>query len=327
MSASFLRPPRLSAAEEKKRVKLLRTIVCPEGLELTVTLAGRRERLLALLGDLAIMCLAYLLFHLLMYKLFGSGGLASWTAAKLFSFLLFNFYFLFFELGWQGRTPGKQLTGLRVISRRGGELTGQAVIARNLTRQAELYLPLIYLFSRTSDSSLSVASAADLIFIIVMLLLPALDRDRRRLGDFLGGTIVIAMPKAILAEDLAAEKKTSFTFTPEQLGIYGTLELQTLESALRLTRAKNPKSLRKVADNIIRKIGYRSIPAEDTAQFLNDFYAAERGLLEREQLFGRHKADQKSQVRAAGQPPKPAPAPEAAKKKFRLRLPKPSRLK
>ena len=42
---------------------------------------------------------------------------------------------------WRGITPGKRVFGLRVIDRGGGALRADAVIARNLMREIEVFLP------------------------------------------------------------------------------------------------------------------------------------------------------------------------------------------
>ena len=47
-----------------------------------------------------------------------------------------------------------------------------------------------------------------------------------------------------------------------------------------------------VRDRICRKISWsQPLPPADTALFLRDFYTAQRAFLEREQLFGRPRAD------------------------------------
>ena len=56
-------------------------------------------------------------------------------------------YFLCFELGPRGATPGKRALGIRVAARGGGRLTAEAVIARNLMRDVEVFIPLIFLLS------------------------------------------------------------------------------------------------------------------------------------------------------------------------------------
>ena len=63
----------------------------------------------------------------------------------IFAFLARYGYFLAFELGPRGATPGKRLIGIRVASRDGGRLTAEAVIARNLLRDIELFLPLAFI--------------------------------------------------------------------------------------------------------------------------------------------------------------------------------------
>ena len=59
-------------------------------------------------------------------------------------------YFLWFELGPRAATPGKRLLGIRVAARpvdgvAGGRLTAEMVIARNLVRDVEVFLPTFFL--------------------------------------------------------------------------------------------------------------------------------------------------------------------------------------
>ena len=71
------------------------------------------------------------------------------TAVKPFvtilAFLIINFYFSFFEIRWQGQTPGKRQVGIRVIDSRGGQLDTNAILARNLVRELEVWTPLRFL--------------------------------------------------------------------------------------------------------------------------------------------------------------------------------------
>ncbi len=124
------------------------------------------------------------------------------------------------------------------------------------------------------------------------LAIPALNRDRMRGGDLIAGTIVISLPKVTLLSDLV-ERTLRFVFTPAQLQAYGAFELQVLEELLR--RPQNKEStqvLDEVADKICRKIGWTvPLPRSDVTVFLRDFYTAERAFLEREQLYGKARAD------------------------------------
>ncbi|MDR1872924.1 MAG: RDD family protein [Deltaproteobacteria bacterium] len=285
------------ARAQREAAKLKRRILTPEGLELEVQLATLNERVTAFVLDNLIAFLSIVLITYILLKILSISGSHAATLIRLLWYLAFNFYFLYFELAFLGRTPGKKLIGIQVINRRGGELTPAMIIARNLTRQVEIFFPLIFIV-RDTKSEAGVEVAIELAFIIVMLLLPRLTKDTLRLGDLIGGTMVIHSPKAVLLEDLTdkparAATKASFVFTPEQLGIYGDLELTTLEKALRLAKTRPGQSLDKIAATIIKKINYQGrVPEADIPRFLQEFYAAERGLLERGRLFGRTKESQ-----------------------------------
>jgi uncharacterized RDD family membrane protein YckC len=60
----------------------------------------------------------------------------------LIGFFTWYGYFLVQELGPRGATLGKRITGIRVAARGGGRLTPEAVIARNLLRDIEVFYPL-----------------------------------------------------------------------------------------------------------------------------------------------------------------------------------------
>jgi len=67
----------------------------------------------------------------------------------------------------------------------------------------------------------------------------------------------------------------------------------------------SPALLRQVCDRICRKIDWtEQVPPADTALFLRDFYTAQRRYLEREQLFGRPRADkfQGTGFKGSGEP-------------------------
>ncbi len=74
---------------------------------------------------------------------------------------------------------------------------------------------------------------------------------------------------------------------------YGALELQVLEELLRRPdAAATPQLFRDVCDRICRKIEWKdTVPDDEIVLFLRDFYTAQRAHLEREQLFGRARAD------------------------------------
>ncbi len=171
-----------------------------------------------------------------------------------------------------------------------------ALAARNLIREAEVFLPLSLLFSLDADAG----AARQLSFVCWAALgcaLPLLNRDHLRPGDIIAGTQVIAMPKRELSPDLSLRTpgagRKSHAFTHEQLSKYGAYELHVLEELLRRPDSGDTRALlAEVCAAIRRKIDWPDpVPGDRTVEFLNDFYTAERAELERGKLFGRLRED------------------------------------
>ncbi len=105
----------------------LHRITTPDGVPLPFVIAPVGSRLTAFLLDTLIL-VAGVLALLLFMGIMGMGArfAAAWAlpVAILASFLGWNFYFTWFELRWQGSTPGKRKMGLRVIDAHGGQLSG-----------------------------------------------------------------------------------------------------------------------------------------------------------------------------------------------------------
>jgi uncharacterized RDD family membrane protein YckC len=277
-----------------------RQIVTPEGVPITVDLADYGERLSAFFIDLVFWILALLFIYVPLLLLIGSAagfGIAV-SIALFIGFLVRNLYFTYFEIAWRGATPGKRAIGLRVIDRQGGPLLPTAVIARNLTRELEMFTPLVLLVggSKTATGGANWETLSLALWMLFFAVLPMINRDRMRGGDLIAGTIVIALPKRALSSDLV-EERLQFTFTEPQLRAYGAFELQVLEELLR--RPADPESkrvLNEVCDKICRKIAYAApVPPDQVPLFLRDFYTAERAYLEREQLYGKGRLDKYAQ--------------------------------
>ncbi len=78
---------------------------------------------------------------------------------------------------------------------------------------------------------------------------------------------------------------------------YGAFELQVLEELLRHPDTPEAKRvLGEVCDKICRRIGWTApVPPAARRAFLREFYTAERAFLEREQLYGKARADKHAQ--------------------------------
>lgn len=294
-----------------------RTIVSPEGVPFDIHIASHGERLSALTIDLIFMFLMIGFLHiLLIFLFFARENLSvSMTLILFLAFIVRNLYFLHFELAWQGRTPGKKICRLRVINRSGGELSPSSIIARNLTREVEIFLPLSLYISL--DASQGVWQQLTLFgWIFAITALPLFNRDHLRAGDLIAGTQVIVMRRRVLLDDLSGETTTTataavtvadtprYSFTHAQLAVYGAFELQVLEEFLRRPATRETQTLLDdVCQKICRKIGWKDmVPKAEVRRFLTDFYTAERAELERAQLFGHFRADKNAEKKKDSPP-------------------------
>ena len=270
-----------------------RTLVTPEGIDLQLSLADGGQRVGAFLVDLMIMVGALIVLtvgSLILIAAFGLQGVEVGAIIWLLGFfLLRNFYFVVMEMGPRAATWGKRAIGLRVVARSGDRLTADRVIARNMMREVEFYLPLSFLSYNAAEGTGSGWTAlAGLAWTGIFLFFPLFNKDRLRVGDLLAGTWVVNVPKRKLGVDsLNAESPLDrYLFTEEQLDVYGIYELQTLEQVL---RDGHPEAIANVAATIRRKIG-----AGDEGfdrDFLVAYYDAMRARMERGLLFGKRRED------------------------------------
>src|SRR5262245_44079066 len=169
-----------------------RMIATPEGVLLPVDLASRGERAAAFLIDLFAIVAGFIGFVLLLLLIGISGakmGAWFWILLMLMFFFLRNFYFAAFELAWRGMTPGKRAFGLRVLDRGGGALRADAIFARNLMREIEVFIPAMILMIGPFMAGESGGVWLYLMLLGwmgVLALLPLFNKDRLRAGDLIG---------------------------------------------------------------------------------------------------------------------------------------------
>ncbi len=258
---------RMRAAQKKK----LREFVTPEGVDLQLRIASAALRLGALLIDLILIVLTLILFTLLiLWAGLASNSSIAVTVWLLGAFVLRTFWFIGFELGARAATPGKRLMGIRVVARDGGRLTADAVVARNLIRELELFLPLTMMGVGAAEDMVSGWTAlAGVAWSLTLSLFLLFNRDRMRMGDLIAGTWVVMAKRAKLDRDITADGGgvDAIRFTDAELAVYGIYELQELE---RVLRGADPRAMRDVADTIRGKIG-RPVAEEDDV-FLTSYY-------------------------------------------------------
>lgn len=149
----------------------------PENVSFDYDISGIGSRFLAALIDSALIILLQVIVFgavLLVIDITArnvTGTVAGWllAAAGLMSFVFFWGYYIFFEIFWNGQTPGKRRVGLRVIRVDGTPVGASEVVIRNLVRIID-FLPTAYGIG-----------------VVVMFINPS----SRRVGDLAAGTIVV----------------------------------------------------------------------------------------------------------------------------------------
>lgn len=278
-----------NAKSRAARAKKVRQFITPEGVDLELKIASSGLRFGALLVDLILIVLALFLFSLVMLWIgFASQSDITIVVWMLGAFVLRTFWFIGFELGSRAATPGKRLMGIRVVARDGGRLTADAVVARNLIRELELFLPLMMLGVGAAEDAVSGwTMVAGVLWSLTLSLFLLFNRDRMRMGDLIAGTWVVMAQRVKLDADIATDAAgDAMQFSEAELSVYGIFELQELE---RVLRSKDARAMREVADTIRAKIG-RAIAEEDDV-FLLSYYRQLKARLERKLLFGKRRED------------------------------------
>lgn len=228
------------------------TIETPEQTALEFPLAGIGSRFLALAADtllqLAVAWILIMVFAVsaISFSLFSKVA-GIWTFAILV-FALFSLqfgYFAVFEALWNGQTPGKRWTHLRVIKDSGRPISAYDAILRNLLRVVD-YLPTMY--------------ATGLVTMLI-------SRENKRVGDYAAGTVVIH--EKPLQGVSSIWQQSEAPAQPPAAGPHPPLtveELQLVEAFLDRRGSLEPHVRRAMAHQIADRLGERwSVPAEERA--------------------------------------------------------------
>jgi uncharacterized RDD family membrane protein YckC len=231
------------------------TIETPEQTVLEFPLAGIGSRSLALSIDSALQAGAILVVAILAAVADYAGFLPEagkqWTYAILIlaAFLVEFGYFAFFEVVWNGQTPGKRWTHLRVMKDSGRPIAAQDAILRNLLRIVDS-LPSLYAVG------------------IVTCLISS---QNKRLGDYLAGTVVVhetPMP----ADQALWETPTTSSIAGVQPRTLTPAELQLVEAFLERRNSFPDDVRRSMARQIVEKLNSSSSapqePVQDAEKYL-----------------------------------------------------------
>jgi uncharacterized RDD family membrane protein YckC len=184
-------------------IDLTAVITTPENIQFEYRIAGPFRRLPAFLLDFAIRIACFLACAIVVAVVGGTiaipGGLIMFTIF-LTSFAFDWFYGLFFESYWNGQTPGKWLTKIRVISVDGRPINAYQATVRNFLRLAD-FAPMVSLEIFSSDLPPAYAIPTFLVALLCMAVSPRF----QRLGDLAAGTMVVVNERSWVPSNVKLE--------------------------------------------------------------------------------------------------------------------------
>jgi uncharacterized RDD family membrane protein YckC len=233
------------------------TIDTPEQIALELPVAGIGSRFLAVAVDTLLQVSMYVAGFLTLAVFTPPSALRSTLAsvgpavAILFGFSVYWGYFALFELLWSGRTPGKRLAGIRVIKESGRPINAFEAIGRNVLRAID-FLPALYVVG-----------------VVCMML----NRNSRRLGDYVAGTIVVHDRQS---EDVRPDPNTTAAthMSSAQLSHMPSEELVLIETYLHRRFELEPRVRNERADQIVRRITEKTGLGPDPDQPADEFLEA-----------------------------------------------------
>ncbi len=233
----------------------------PEQISLELPLAGIGSRFLALTLDSLIQVGAIIVLTIFGWFVSMAYTNLSGAADKFFSetvgtivlilvpFCLYWGYFAFFEILWQGRTPGKRVAGIRVIHQTGRPMTAIECIGRNLLRAIDIQ-PGIY---------------------AVGLICMMCNKQNRRVGDFIAGTIVVHDKALDSVSPTWGDNKTDAPVQPELRKLTSD-ELVLIETYLNrrydLDAFVRAQTSARIVAMISEKVGITKAPEQRDDDFL-----------------------------------------------------------
>jgi uncharacterized RDD family membrane protein YckC len=196
-------------------IDLTAKVITPENIQFEYRIAGPFRRLPAFVSDLVIRVGILIAVSIAIGCSGILQGLAipaslGMVAVLLSYFILDWFYGLIFETYWNGKTPGKWLAKIQVISADGRPISAYQATLRNFLRGADL-APLLSL--QIFDASFPPAYVIPTGLIAFFCM--ASTSRYQRLGDLAAGTMVIVderawIPPAVKFEDARVESLAAY---------------------------------------------------------------------------------------------------------------------
>ena len=220
----------------------------PENVGFDYEIAGIGSRFLAALIDTAIMAVAVFGVNFVLLLLATTFDVmpsaAAWNAAiaGLIAFAVIWGYYIYFEVRWNGQSPGKRRIGIRVLRRDGTPVSATESAVRNLVRIVD-FMPFAYGVG-----------------VVTMFI----HEQACRLGDLAASTLVVHERSEITLESLRQSTSMPLMTTPfeESVGSWPLTRLDADDLQLaaeflqrRYTLVNAPALARAILARMIAKMG------------------------------------------------------------------------
>lgn len=235
------------------------TITTPEGVDLSLSLAGVGSRCAAGLVDFTIQVTLVIALLVALASIYAGPDYLRIAAFSVASFLIFFGYDISWEVWGGGRTPGKRLTHLRVVRSNGAPIGFRSSAVRNLVRIVD-YMPLMYMVGMVAVLA---------------------TRRNQRLGDLAADSVVIHEPPGarrrgapVLGEAVRPVPPPPDAGTWEVSAVTPE-DLATVRAFLQRRTALRPDARRQLAADLAARLRPKvsSPPPGDDEQFLDQLAA------------------------------------------------------
>lgn len=274
-------------ASTQNPIDLSTVVTTPENIAFDYRIAGPFRRLPAYLTDLAIRWFAMGAGLIcLLFLLAGFGiGTSLLSEVFVFTFIVLTFFWqwfydTFFEVFWNGQTPGKRYFNLRVMSSDGRPVNAMQAMIRNLLRVAD-NAPLLSLEMLVDDSPPFYVIPTFLCGFACMVI----SKKFQRLGDLAAGTIVVVTergwaPPKIEIEDNRVPGLASFI--PANFRLTASLA-KAISLYMERRKYMNPSRRLELAGHVayplMRRFGFREDTCPDLllcAIYYREFVAIDK---------------------------------------------------
>ena len=234
-----------------------------EKIRIDYRIAGLPVRIAAFLVDALVLGVIFFFFYILILLLLaGSAALSDMIKSDapyivlvvvgIAYALLFLLYPFIFEWLMKGQTPGKKALRIRAVREDGSYLTFMAVLLRNLFRIVDM-LPVSY---------------------IVGIITVLSNKRRKRVGDFVAGTVVVSESGTKLAVVERYKGEDPFTGITDIRSKFQEKDLELLETYFASRKDIDRKAVEKIEAGITNLIEARTGVKKPDNLFASDFIMA-----------------------------------------------------